>query len=205
VQPDPPRKRGRPREVDHLQLSLVALRLFERRGYERVTMDEIARTASVSRRTLFRAFPSKADLVWDGLDQVLAAAKVEARRRGRGGPPLPRLVEEVFSATLHQLDDPATAGLARRRLRVIARAPGLLDHQTLRELQEVVVRMVARRAAPGDPPPALVARALVAVGFASVLWWAEQGGRLTASEALHGAFVALGSSRGVRAVASSRA
>jgi AcrR family transcriptional regulator len=185
--------------VDHLQLSLVALRLFERRGYERVTMDEIARAASVSRRTLFRAFPSKADLVWDGLDQVLASAKVEARRRGRTGPPLPVLVEEVFSATLHQLDDPTVARLARRRLRLIAGAPGLLDHQTLRDLQHVVVRMVARRAARGGPPPALVARALVAVGFASVLWWAEQGGGLTAAEALHGAFVALGSSRRARA------
>lgn len=45
--------------VDH------ALELFNRRGYEAVTMDDIADAAGVSRRTAFRYFPTKDLLVVD--------------------------------------------------------------------------------------------------------------------------------------------
>ncbi|WP_434427452.1 TetR family transcriptional regulator [Nannocystis pusilla] len=66
----PAAKRGRPQEADPRRIARVALGLFERHGFDRVTMGEIAEAASVSRRTLFRLFPSKSDLVWDGLDEV---------------------------------------------------------------------------------------------------------------------------------------
>ncbi len=61
MHPEP--KGGRPLEVDRQKVSLLALSLFEKRGFDDVTMDEIATAAEISRRTLFRAFPSKADLV----------------------------------------------------------------------------------------------------------------------------------------------
>ena len=56
-------------------IAQVALRLFEQKGFEAVTMEDVAKAASVSRRTLFRHFPSKADLVWAGTDEVLGVLK----------------------------------------------------------------------------------------------------------------------------------
>jgi Transcriptional regulator len=62
-----PRRRGRPADVDPDRVALLALRHFAEHGYETTTMDDIAALAGIGRRTLFRYFPSKPDLVWGGL------------------------------------------------------------------------------------------------------------------------------------------
>lgn len=193
-----PRKRGRPPEADRSYVSRVALRLFERRGFEQVTMEEIAEAASVSRRTLFRLFPSKADLVWDGLDEVRLTLQARAAEPVASAPGLDALLHELLTASLGQLRAPALARLARRRLALIARSPALLGHHTLQELQEVITALVARSSGPGDAPPALVARTLVAVGFGAVLWWAEEGASLGPEAALRAALATL--SRAARPV-----
>src|SRR5690349_20277096 len=66
-----PRRRGRPTDVDPDRVALLALRHFAEHGYEATTMDEIAALAGIGRRTLFRYFPSKPDLVWGGLEPVV--------------------------------------------------------------------------------------------------------------------------------------
>ena len=63
---------GRPRTISPDAVSLVALRLFDEKGFDAVSMDDIAREADVSRRSLFRLFPSKQSLVWGGLDEFVA-------------------------------------------------------------------------------------------------------------------------------------
>ena len=50
-----------------------ALRLFASEGYEGVTVDAIAEASGVSRRTLFRYFPTKHGLVFHRQDEDLAA------------------------------------------------------------------------------------------------------------------------------------
>ena len=48
-----------------------ALRLFETKGYEQTTVDEIAHAAAMSPRTFFRYFPTKEDVVlWDAYDEL---------------------------------------------------------------------------------------------------------------------------------------
>lgn len=44
------------------------MRLFDTSGYDGTSMDDIAVAAGVSRRSLFRYFPVKAALIWDGFD-----------------------------------------------------------------------------------------------------------------------------------------
>ncbi|GJG86762.1 TetR family transcriptional regulator [Gemmatimonadetes bacterium T265] len=78
------RKRDRVRE----QLTEAAFTLFLRDGYDATTVDAIAAAAEVSRRTFFRYFGTKEDvlLAWVELrDGALRAALAE---RPRGEPPL---------------------------------------------------------------------------------------------------------------------
>jgi len=50
----------------------AAARLFRDRGYDATPMDDVAREAEVGRRTVFRHFPTKADLIFPTQAQRLA-------------------------------------------------------------------------------------------------------------------------------------
>lgn len=191
-------KLGRPTEADTLHIAQVALRLFEQRGFDAVTMAEVARVAAVSRRTLFRHFPSKADLVWTGMDELLGmlrslAATLEGRKL-----PVSAVVHELFVPVLTLLDLPETAELARRRLRLIAGAPTLLAHPTLNEVAELLAALLAEEALPRGVGAPLVARTLVAAAFSALQWWAEQGAGLRALD------TTLGALRGIAAAVEPR-
>ena len=78
------RKKTQTREL----ISDTARDLFAERGFDRVTVAEIARTADVSEATVFNYFPTKEDLFYSRLEafeeELLAA--VREREPGRVGP-----------------------------------------------------------------------------------------------------------------------
>ncbi|GAA2814596.1 TetR/AcrR family transcriptional regulator [Streptomyces showdoensis] len=53
-------------------LVAAAFQLFLERGYEQTTIDDIVKTAGVGRRSFFRYFPSKEDVVFPDHEQSLA-------------------------------------------------------------------------------------------------------------------------------------
>jgi len=55
------------------RLEHVALELFATQGFEETTVDELATAGGVGRRTFFRYFPTKLDVVLGELDDGLAA------------------------------------------------------------------------------------------------------------------------------------
>ena len=65
----------------------TARALFTERGFEHVTVSEIARTADVSEKTVFNYFPTKEDLVYWRLESfeegLLAAVRDREPRRVR--------------------------------------------------------------------------------------------------------------------------
>jgi AcrR family transcriptional regulator len=72
-------------------ISDVATRLFEARGFEPVTVAEIAAAANVSAKTVFNYFPAKEDLFFDAEDAVrdtLVATAPIVRPLLLGGPML---------------------------------------------------------------------------------------------------------------------
>jgi AcrR family transcriptional regulator len=62
----------------------VARRLFSERGFEQVTVAEIARAAEVSEQTVFNHFPSKEDLVYWRLGSFEEALLAAIREREPG-------------------------------------------------------------------------------------------------------------------------
>src|ERR1700761_1984320 len=69
---DPGPARGRPPSTSRASVDRVALQMFATRGFEETTVDDIANALGVGRRTVFRYFASKNDIVWGEFDGVLA-------------------------------------------------------------------------------------------------------------------------------------
>ena len=191
-------KRGRPRAADPRSIARVALGLFVRRGFDQVTMREIAEAASVSRRTLFRLFPSKSELVWYGLQNVREVVRERAAALAGVELGVSGVMRELAEPFLRRLDEPEVAETARERLRLLGKVPALFDHPPLREIEEIVASMLAARgvSSEGAASPVLVARALVASTFAALMWWAEDGEGMSALEATRAALRALGRDEG---------
>ncbi|HEY3258655.1 MAG TPA: TetR family transcriptional regulator [Pseudonocardiaceae bacterium] len=70
---DPSVRRGRRRSTSRVELEQVAFDLFADKGFEETTVDEIAAAAGISRRTFFRYYESKNDVVLDDAMASLAA------------------------------------------------------------------------------------------------------------------------------------
>ncbi|MFD3734012.1 TetR/AcrR family transcriptional regulator [Streptomyces sp. NPDC058632] len=94
--------RERKKRQMYLRLSDTAIELFLKRGYEQVTVAEIAAAADISKPTLFRYFPTKEDLVLHRLADHEGEAGGVVAQRPVGCSPLEALRR-------HFLD-----GLARR-------------------------------------------------------------------------------------------
>jgi len=79
---------ARKREVVREALRTAAERLIAKQGYENVTIEQIAREAGVSRRTYFRYFETKEDVVVAGSDQYADDLLAAVAARPEKEPPL---------------------------------------------------------------------------------------------------------------------
>ena len=74
-----PGLRERKKQQTREAIAETARRLFSERGFERVTVAEIAREARVAEKTVFNYFPTKEDLVYWRLetfeDELLEAVR----------------------------------------------------------------------------------------------------------------------------------
>ncbi|EGD56635.1 TetR/AcrR family transcriptional regulator [Gordonia neofelifaecis] len=104
-----------------------SIRLFSERGYESTPVDEVAAAAGVSRRTLFRQFRSKEDLIFADHESLLEQVgdQLRADEEADADPwwSVCAAAELVFAhfATVRDL--------AVRRYRVVAQVPALRDRE----------------------------------------------------------------------------
>jgi mycofactocin system transcriptional regulator len=136
--------RGRPPATTAEQVSEVALELFASRGFEETTMDDVATALGVGRRTVFRYFSSKNDLVWGDFDAVLRRLQDEFDATDRKTP-LTRALRDAVVASNTYPDEVLPE--LRRRLTLITTVPALQAHSMLRyeEWRDVVARFAAKR------------------------------------------------------------
>ncbi|WIE83999.1 TetR family transcriptional regulator [Curtobacterium sp. MCPF17_021] len=170
------RPTGRPRTIDPDAVSLVALRLFDDRGFDAVSMDDVAAAAGVSRRSLFRLFPNKAALVWGGLGEFAARFR-EALRSRPADEPSAVALRAAYRIGATFPDD--AVEVTRRRLRVIRANPSLehVGAATVTALTDEILRYVAERdgVTADDLAVAVRAHTLAAAASAALTWWALHG------------------------------
>lgn len=134
----------------------VAQRLFGERGFENVTVAEIADAANISVKTLFTYVRSKEELVFGGEPTVLDAIVAAVRNRRIGQTPL----VAAANALLASVDDDGYAGLESfRRLTGASPAARSRLRAMWDETEDALTRaLTARR----DGPRERAARRLTA-------------------------------------------
>jgi AcrR family transcriptional regulator len=125
------------------RLELAALELFRERGYDSTTVAEIATRAGLTKRSFFRHFADKRELLFSG-QELLVQLIAEAV----GGAPASATPLDAITAALVALDpifDDERRALARERQVIIAdnvelRERELLKHTTLTTAMAVALR-----------------------------------------------------------------
>ena len=101
-----------------------ALRLFAEKGYEATTVDDIAEAAGISRRTFFRQYRSKEDVVF--VDHEILTARAAAFLAESHDDPW----DAVCDAALLVFEGFSQWGdVARRRYAVVHKVPALRDRE----------------------------------------------------------------------------
>jgi AcrR family transcriptional regulator len=77
----PSDRRSRKRLATRQAISTAATRLFFKRGFDHVTVDEIAAAADVGRMTVFNHFPRKEDMFFDRDEEVREVLREALQQR----------------------------------------------------------------------------------------------------------------------------
>jgi AcrR family transcriptional regulator len=122
--------RERKKQQTRRLIAETARRLFGERGFERVTVAEIARAAEVSEQTVFNYFPTKEDLVYWRLQSFEDELLATIRERERGEPALAAFRRFLLAqrGLLGKQDPQAREELAALT-RMITESPALLARE----------------------------------------------------------------------------
>jgi AcrR family transcriptional regulator len=149
----------------------TARELFAERGFEAVTVAEIARAAGVSEKTVFNYFRAKEDLFYSRLEAFEEEILEAVRERASGTSVVAAFGEfllrerGIFGAKGPMSDSREATAQMRAVMRIITESPALLARE--REIQSSYVRSLGAliaeetRAKPGDVRPYVAAGALI--------------------------------------------
>jgi AcrR family transcriptional regulator len=179
--------RARKRRQTRERITNAAMNLFLERGFDAVTVDEIAAAADVSARSFFDYFPAKEDVVsaWqDGFSVTLVAA-VAARPAGE---PLVRVVEDAVTSSV-------TAAAQQREYAIgdlISNTPSLRarEHLKYSKLEQMLADALVQRVNGDADRFRARLLAMIVVGGMRLAddIWREQGRSYTSASDTH-AFV----------------
>jgi len=161
------RKKQQTREL----IAETARGLFAERGFDEVTVAEVARAASVSEGTVFNYFPSKEELFYSGMEAFEARLVEAVRSRHEGESVLAAFRGFVLDGT-GRLTDVEVAELITKAAQMIGASPRLQarEREIVAEYTRELGRLIAdeQGADPRDVEPWAVANALMGVQRALV-------------------------------------
>jgi Transcriptional regulator len=154
-----------------------ALRLFEERGYDSTTVEQIAEAAQVSTSTFFRYFPTKEDVVLHDDHSLPLCVALAAQPEGI---PMLTALRNTFREVLGRIPQAEmTRLLARSRLlpAIPALHGGAMRRMfaTIDPLSRIVGARLARD--PGDPRVQVLCGAIIGALVRVLCQWTEQDGR----------------------------
>ncbi|HZE16008.1 MAG TPA: mycofactocin system transcriptional regulator [Mycobacterium sp.] len=172
MRPDAEPRVGRRRSTTPHHITDVALRLFADRGFDAVSVDDVAQAAGIARRTVFRYYASKNAIPWDDFDAHLQHLR---QLLNRVEPNIP-LGEALRSALLafNTFDESETVR-HRQRMRVILQTAQLQAYSMTMYAgwREVIAGFVARRSGVkiSDLLPQTVAWMMLGVALSAYEHW----------------------------------
>jgi AcrR family transcriptional regulator len=167
----------RKRQLVRDELTEAALKLLAFQGFEETTIDQMAAAAGVSRRTFFRYFQSKEDVIIEFLSDLGRKLSHGLSTRPAIEPPAVALQNtlRVFTDTFWEHPEKS-----QRLAKVTMSTPALLARYLERQVTwrtTLTTELAARMAV--DPATDLRPAVLVAVAFAAfdtaLMRWVEQG------------------------------
>jgi len=133
------RKKQRTRQL----IADTAMRLFRERGFDGVTVAEIARAAEVAEQTVFNYFPTKEDLVYGRMESFEEALIQAIRERPADESILAAFGRFILEAQ-GLLADKEASQEVKSVARMIAESPALLaqEHQVLERYADSLARLI---------------------------------------------------------------
>jgi AcrR family transcriptional regulator len=157
--------RERKKQQTRRAIAEAAKRLFLERGFDQVSVAEVARAADVSEQTVFNYFSTKEDLVYERMDTFEQELLAAVRERPADESPLHAFVRFILDRS-----DRAASGEGRRRVAELARlvnaSPSLMarERKIVAKYTDALAALLAdeTRAGPDDVEPRLAAEAMMA-------------------------------------------
>lgn len=171
-------RRGRP-GYDLESLLAVAVKVFNERGYEATSMEDLSRKLGITKSAIYYHVPSKDELLRLALDRALNGLfEVATEAQARTGPAIDRLeflVRESIAVLVDRL--PFVTLLLRVRGNTKVERDALSRR---REFDQVVAELVKQAEAEGDVrpdiDPAVTARLLFGTVNSLIEWYRPRGG-----------------------------
>jgi AcrR family transcriptional regulator len=160
--------RARKKQQTREHIAETARTLFAERGFEQVTVAEIARAADVSQQTVFNYFPTKEDLVYWQLGSFEERLLATIREREAGESALSAFRRFLLSQRgLLGRSDPEARERLTALTRAISESPALLarEQQILARYTASLAELLAAEqgADPADVEPWVAANAMIGV------------------------------------------
>lgn len=170
--------RERKKIATRLAITQAAIALFDERGYDATTVDDIAAAANTSRRTFFRYFAGKDEVFIVDPEGKLRALHVALADGPPEEPTIDALRRGILALASVYLEPELVRAEARIGLREPSIAAAGLAYQV--RWEEALAQEVADDLhvdIDADPRPRIVAHATVAILRAGVASWLADGGQ----------------------------
>ncbi|MHC8410041.1 TetR/AcrR family transcriptional regulator [Pseudomonas sp. Hz4] len=133
----------------------AAIAEFRANGFDITSMDKIAATAGVSKRTVYNHFPSKEELFAEILNQLWARVREEQKTPYRPDLPLREQMRLMLMAKMQTLGDDSFLDLARVAIAATIHSPERAQNMVARmgELEEGLTVWIRSAQADGRLKP----------------------------------------------------